>query len=56
MKTDPDSANEARTKLLESALTLFSQKGYEGTSIREIIQGAEVTRPVLYYYFRFFIV
>lgn len=43
--------NEAETKLLESALSLFSEKGYEGTSIREIIEGAGVTRPVLYYYF-----
>lgn len=43
--------NEAETKLLQSALTLFSEKGYEGTSIREIIEGAGVTRPVLYYYF-----
>jgi AcrR family transcriptional regulator len=47
----PDTVNEAETKLLESALTLFSEKGYEGTSIREIIEGAGVTRPVLYYYF-----
>ncbi len=44
--------NEAETKLLASALRLFSDKGYEGTSIREIIEGAGVTRPVLYYYFR----
>jgi TetR/AcrR family transcriptional regulator len=43
--------NEAETRLLESALQLFSEKGYEGTSIREIIEGAGVTRPVLYYYF-----
>jgi AcrR family transcriptional regulator len=48
---ETSSANEAETKLLESALTLFSEKGYEGTSIREIIEGAGVTRPVLYYYF-----
>ncbi len=46
-----ESVNEAETRLLESALTLFSDKGYEGTSIREIIEGAGVTRPVLYYYF-----
>ena len=45
------SGNEAETKLLESALALFAEKGYEGTSIREIIEGAGVTRPVLYYYF-----
>lgn len=43
--------NEAETRLLASALRLFSEKGYEGTSIREIIEGAGVTRPVLYYYF-----
>jgi TetR/AcrR family transcriptional regulator len=43
--------NAAEINLLDSALALFSEKGYEGTSIREIIQGAGVTRPVLYYYF-----
>lgn len=48
---DMQQVNEAETKLLRSALTLFSEKGYEGTSIREIIEGAGVTRPVLYYYF-----
>ncbi|HDP34554.1 MAG TPA: TetR/AcrR family transcriptional regulator [Candidatus Hydrogenedentes bacterium] len=44
-------SNDAETRLLKSALTLFSERGYEGTSIREIIEGAGVTRPVLYYYF-----
>mgnify|MGYP003638158622 CR=1 FL=1 len=48
---EPVTTNEAETKLLNSALRLFSQQGYEGTSIREIIEGAGVTRPVLYYYF-----
>lgn len=43
--------NEAEVRLLNSALTLFSEKGYEATKIREIIEGAGVTRPVLYYYF-----
>jgi TetR/AcrR family transcriptional regulator len=49
--SEPSVANEAETKLLDSALRLFSEQGYEGTSIREIIEGAGVTRPVLYYYF-----
>lgn len=49
--TEIRETNEAETRLLESALQLFSEKGYEGTSIREIIEGAGVTRPVLYYYF-----
>jgi len=58
MNTDPkrlDSTanpqNGAETRLLKSALTLFSEKGYDGTSVREIIEAAGVTRPVLYYYF-----
>lgn len=53
MATEHDArdVNIAETKLLDSALHLFSEKGYEGTSIREIIEGAGVTRPVLYYYF-----
>ena len=46
-----ESANDAEVRLMESALKLFSEKGYDGTSIREIIEMAGVTRPVLYYYF-----
>ncbi|MFA7693133.1 MAG: TetR/AcrR family transcriptional regulator [Candidatus Hydrogenedentes bacterium] len=49
--TEQREVNEAEVRLLESALKLFSEKGYEATSIREIIEGAGVTRPVLYYYF-----
>jgi len=44
--------NCAEKRLLDSALTLFSENGYDGTSIREIIERAGVTRPVLYYYFK----
>lgn len=43
--------NEAERRLLESALTLFSERGFAATTIREIIERAQVTRPVLYYYF-----
>ncbi len=50
-QTPVETNNEAEARLLESALNLFAEKGYEGTSIREIIEGAGVTRPVLYYYF-----
>jgi AcrR family transcriptional regulator len=42
----------AEVRLMESALKVFSEKGYEAASIREIIDGAGVTRPVLYYYFQ----
>lgn len=46
----PSSSTEDR--LRKSAISLFAQKGYTATSIREIIEAAEVTRPVLYYYFK----
>ena len=45
-------SRSAESKLLSSALKLFSEKGYDGTSIREIIEDAGVSRPVLYYHFK----
>jgi AcrR family transcriptional regulator len=41
---------ETKRHLLDRALTLFAEKGYAATSVREIIEAAGVTRPVLYYY------
>ncbi len=41
-----------RDKLLGAALDLFTTKGYAGTTVREIVEAAGVTKPVLYYYFR----
>ena len=47
-----DSPDEtSRNLLLASALKLFNQKGYTGTTVREIVADAGVTKPVLYYYF-----
>lgn len=42
---------DARERLLNSALTLFTQRGYAAASVREICTSAGVTKPVLYYYF-----
>ncbi len=42
---------EARGRLLSAALELFTRKGYAATSVREIVEAAGVTKPVLYYYF-----
>ncbi|MBI4850170.1 MAG: TetR/AcrR family transcriptional regulator [Nitrospirae bacterium] len=42
----------ARERLLQSALDIFNKKGYASTSVREIVEAAGVTKPVLYYYFR----
>ena len=41
-----------RERLLQSALDIFNEKGYAATSVREIVEAAGVTKPVLYYYFR----
>jgi len=43
--------DSTRARLLDSALRHFAAKGYSGTSVREVIEDAGVTRPVLYYYF-----
>ncbi len=44
--------NAIRQRLLARATELFVEKGYEGTSVREIVAAAGVTPPVLYYYFK----
>jgi len=51
MSTADTSAN-VRQRLLDAALQLFSTKGYAATSVRELVEAAGVTKPVLYYYFR----
>lgn len=42
---------EGATRILRSAMELFARKGYAATSVREIVQEANVTNPMLYYYF-----
>jgi AcrR family transcriptional regulator len=34
-------------RILLKALDLFASKGYEGTSVREICEAAEITKPTL---------
>lgn len=41
----------ARERLLRGALDLFERRGYAATTVREIVEAAGVTKPVLYYYF-----
>ncbi len=42
----------ARERLLTSASRLFARKGYAAATVREIVQEAGVSKPVLYYYFK----
>ncbi len=47
----PPSDPSVRHRLMSAATDLFNQKGYAGTSVREIVEEAGVTKPVLYYHF-----
>ena len=42
---------DVRKRLLAEALRLFTERGYAATTVREIVESAGVTKPVLYYYF-----
>lgn len=42
---------EVRDRIFKSALRLFSQKGFAATSLREVSQDAQTTKPMIYYYF-----
>jgi TetR/AcrR family transcriptional regulator len=47
-----EAGGEVRERLLSGATGLFAAKGYAATTVREIVERAGVTKPVLYYYFR----
>ncbi len=38
-------------RILQKALELFSEKGYDATSVREICEAAEITKPTLYHFY-----
>jgi len=40
-----------RQQLLDCALTLFSQRGYDAVGVQEVVVAAGVTKPTLYHYF-----
>ena len=45
------SADPTRQKILTAALDVFSERGFEGASTREIAARAGVTQPLLHYHF-----
>lgn len=51
MSSPTEEPTDNRKKILLAAEKLFSVQGFNATSVREIVQKAEVTAPVLYYYF-----
>jgi AcrR family transcriptional regulator len=44
-------APDNRTRLLDVAERLFATRGFEATSVRDIVREAGMTNPMLYYYF-----
>ena len=45
------SDSDAKARLRQAATDLFSEKGFDGVSVREIVDRAGVSKPTLYYYF-----
>ncbi|MBZ4659980.1 MAG: Transcriptional regulator, TetR family [Desulfacinum sp.] len=45
------SAEERRRKILEAAIRLFSQKGFQGTTVRDLARQAGVSEAMLYQHF-----
>jgi len=50
-KVNKTEVNAARSRLVMSALQVFSEKGFEGASTREICEMAEVNISAIRYYF-----
>lgn len=47
----PREAPSTRDRILDAALDLFTEKGFDGTSLREIAEQLGVTKAALYYHF-----
>lgn len=47
-----EAGRNSRAKILDCALSVFSSKGYDAATVREICECAGVTKPVLYYFFQ----
>ena len=45
-------ASGTRQQLLLAALRSFADRGYAATSVQEIVDAAQVSKPALYYYFK----
>lgn len=44
-------AVRSNDRILQKALGLFSEKGYDATSVREICEAAGITKPTLYHFY-----
>jgi AcrR family transcriptional regulator len=44
-------ATRSNDRILQKALELFSERGYDATSVREICEAAGITKPTLYHFY-----
>jgi AcrR family transcriptional regulator len=51
-RADPRSRTDTRARIQQVAVELFTEYGYEGTSLREIAERLNVTKAALYYHFK----
>jgi len=47
----PAVETRSNDRILKNALELFSERGYDATSVREICEAAGVTKPTLYHFY-----
>lgn len=47
----PGRVEDRPGQLLDIAMRLFAQRGYDGTSLRDIAEEAQITKAALYYHF-----
>lgn len=52
MATPHSPRSDTRARIIEVSLELFSEQGYEQTSLREIADRLNVTKAALYYHFK----
>lgn len=50
-KSAPAVEEDARTRLIDAAIVLFADKGYEGTSVRDLAKAARVNVAAVSYHF-----
>jgi AcrR family transcriptional regulator len=50
-KPQADTKSDTRQRILDVALDLFTEQGYDGTSLREIAEQLKITKAAIYYYF-----
>ena len=45
-------APNVQRRIVDAAVELFSRKGFDGTSVQEVVDAAQVTKGAMYHYFR----